>query len=256
MIYYPLSTLMLAGIRQIMIISTPEFTPFYKNLLKDGKQLGMEIQYCEQTKPRGLADAFILGEDFIGNNPVSLILGDNLFFGSKFSAKLKNGVENNVGATIFAYQVNNPKSFGVVEFDSNLNVLSLEEKPEHPKSNFAVTGLYFYDNKVADYAKSLSPSKRGELEITDLNKVYLENNQLKVVLLERGFAWLDTGSHENLLESSQFVKTIELRQGFKIACLEEVACRNGWISTEKLIEQAKFYPNQYGQYLRDIAEEL
>ena len=257
MIYYPLSTLMLAGIRQVLIISNPQFIGFYKELFSNGEHLGMEIEYKVQEAPKGLAEAFILGDSFINGDSCSLILGDNLFFGSKFTPKLKAGIEDNTGATLFGYQVQNPQAYGVVEFHPETKeVISLEEKPKKPKSSFAATGLYFYDNRVVDFAKSLAPSARGELEITDLNKIYLDKKQIRVIPLERGFAWLDTGSHENLLEAGQFVKTIEKRQGFKIACIEEIACRRGWITNDQLAAMADKYPNQYGQYLRDIAGEI
>ncbi len=255
MIYYPLSTLMLAGISEILIISNPEFLPFYKKLFGSGEQLGLSLKYVAQEEPKGIADAFLLGEPFIGDSPVCLILGDNLFYGSQFTPKLRRASNIDSGAIIFAYQVNDPQNYGVVEFDSSLQVVSLEEKPQKPKSKFAATGLYFYDNHVIEYAKLLCPSARGELEITDLNKEYLKRKKLEVQLLQRGFAWLDTGSHENLLESSQFVKTIEHRQGFKIACIEEIAYRNGWISNSDLRLIAAKYPNQYGKYLNDISSE-
>jgi glucose-1-phosphate thymidylyltransferase len=257
MIYYPLSTLMLAGIREVLFITTPRFLDFFKELLGSGDHLGMSFSYMSQAEPNGLAEAFLLGENFINGDDCSLILGDNLFFGSHFSPKLQEGIEKNDGATIFAYQVHDPENFGVVEFEPETKqVISLEEKPKNPKSNFAATGLYFYDKNVVNYAKSLKPSARGELEITDLNKIYLGEKRIRVIPLERGFAWLDTGSHENLLEAGQFVKTIEKRQGFKISCIEEIACRKGWISNEQLVELGAKYPNQYGQYLKEIAREI
>lgn len=256
MIYYPLSVLMLAGIREVLVISTPEHIELYRSLLDDGNQWGIEISYKVQEKPEGLAQAFLLGEDFIADDNVCLVLGDNIFFGQSFSPMLRKAAALKGGAEVFATLVKDPKRFGVVEFDDSYNVLSLEEKPENPKSNFAVTGLYFYDNSVVQLAKSLKPSKRGELEITDLNRLYVHNGNLKVNLLGRGFAWLDTGTHESLLEASQFVATIEKRQGFKIACLEEIAFKNGWISKEDVLKVAEGLKNSdYGTYLEEIAEE-
>ncbi len=253
MIYYPLSVLMLAGIKEILIISTPEATPMFKNLLSDGSQLGISISYKIQPSPDGLAQAFILGEDFIGDDNVALILGDNIFYGQGFSETLKNAVKRKEGATVFGYRVKDPHRFGVVEFGDNGKVISIEEKPENPKSHYAVTGLYFYDNKVVDYAKSLKPSPRGELEITDLNNVYLNNNSLNVELLGRGFAWLDTGTHESLLQASHYVETIEKNQGIKVACLEEIAYTLGFIDNNQLLKRADYYSSSdYGMYLRNI----
>lgn len=259
MIYHPISVLMLAGIREILIISTPEDLPNFKKLLGSGEQFGVKFSYVEQPAPEGLAQAFILGEEFIGNDNVSLVLGDNIFFGTGFSGTLATVVKNTNtkgGATIFGYKVKDPHRFGVVEFDRNGKALSIEEKPSMPKSNYAVTGLYFYDNKVVEYAKNLKPSKRGELEITDLNNVYLKNENLNVELLGRGFAWLDTGTHASLLQASQYVQTIEENQGIKIACLEEVAYRMGFLTKEDLLTQAEKYPNNdYYQYIGRITEE-
>ena len=253
MIYYPLSTLMLADIREVLIISTPRDVSVFEELLGDGSQLGMEISYTIQEKPRGLAEAFILGEKFIGNDGVCLVLGDNIFYGYGFSERLRKASSNKNGATIFGYHVSNPKEFGVVDFDTNGKVLSLVEKPKNPKSNYAVTGLYFYDNKVVEYAKMLKPSKRGELEITDLNNIYLREEKLTVELLGRGFAWLDTGTHHSLLQASQYVYTIEENQGIKIACLEEVAYRMGFMEKENLIEITQKYPNnEYFNYVKDV----
>ncbi|MEA2041568.1 MAG: glucose-1-phosphate thymidylyltransferase RfbA [Bacteroidota bacterium] len=255
MIYYPLSNLMMAGIREVLIISTPRDLPMYENLFGDGNQLGMNIEYKVQPSPDGLAQAFILGEDFIGNDSVSLILGDNLFFGHDFSKVLQKSAQNVKGATVFGYYVNEPKRYGVVEFDNNGNVISLEEKPDNPRSNYAVTGLYFYDNTVVEKAKQLKPSKRGELEITDLNKMYLEEQSLNVELLGRGLAWLDTGTHESLLKASDFIATIEFRQGLKIACIEEIAFSKGYIDREQLRSLAQdMKKNNYGEYLMKIAD--
>jgi len=256
MIYYPLSVLMFAGIKDILIISTPKDLSSYQQLLGDGKEFGLSLQYAEQEYPNGLAEAFIIGEKFIGNDAVALILGDNIFFGQGFTSILQRVAQRTEGATIFGYRVKDPERFGVVEFDSNMQVLTIEEKPKAPKSNFAATGLYFYDNDVINIAKSIQPSKRGELEITDVNKVYLERKKLQVELLGRGFAWLDTGTHESLLEASLFIETVEKRQGFKVACLEEIAYRMGYITREQLIELARpLLKNDYGQYLIDIANE-
>ena len=256
MIYYPISVLMLAGIKDILIISTPVDLPNFQRLLGDGSQFGVNFSYKEQPSPDGLAQAFILGEDFIGNDDVALVLGDNIFYGDGFSGKLKSVVKNietNRGATVFGYYVKDPQRFGVVEFDTNGKVLSLVEKPKNPKSNYAVTGLYFYDNKVVEYAKMLKPSKRGELEITDLNNIYLREEKLTVELLGRGFAWLDTGTHHSLLQASQYVYTIEENQGIKIACLEEVAYRMGFMEKEKLMEITQKYPNnEYFNYVKDV----
>lgn len=258
MIYHPISVLMLAGIRDILIISTPEDLPNFKKLLKTGEQFGVKFSYKEQPKPEGLAQAFILGEDFIGKDSVALVLGDNIFYGPSFSGNLQSVVKNTEekgGATVFGYRVKDPNRFGVVDFDENGKVLSIEEKPETPKSNYAVTGLYFYDNKVVEYAKSLKPSARGELEITDLNNIYLKNKTLNVKLLGRGFAWLDTGTHHSLLQASQYVQTIEENQGIKIACLEEVAYRMNFLPREALIQQAEKYPNnEYFKYVAKIAK--
>lgn len=256
MIYYPISVLMLAGIKDILIISTPVDLPNFQRLLGDGSQFGVNFSYKEQPSPDGLAQAFILGEEFIGNDDVALVLGDNIFYGDGFSGKLKSVVKNietNRGATVFGYYVKDPQRFGVVEFDTNGKVLSLVEKPKNPKSNYAVTGLYFYDNKVVEYAKMLKPSKRGELEITDLNNIYLREEKLTVELLGRGFAWLDTGTHHSLLQASQYVHTIEENQGIKIACLEEVAYRMGFMEKENLMEITQKYPNnEYFNYVKDV----
>lgn len=250
MIYYPLSVLMLAGIKDILIISTPQDLGNYKDLLGDGSNFGIKIDYLPQPNPDGLAQAFIIGEDFIGNDSIALVLGDNIFYGQHFSENLKVAASNKHGATIFAYHVNDPARFGVVEFDEDGNAISLEEKPIKPKSNYAVTGLYFYDNDVIDIAKSIKPSKRGELEITDVNIKYLKNRNLKVELLGRGFAWLDTGTHDSLLGAGQFVQTIEHRQGLKIACLEEIAFNNNWLTYNETLNRAKKLSNtSYGQYL-------
>ena len=258
MIYHPLSVLMLAGIKEILIISTPQDLPNFKNLLKDGSQYGVRFEYKEQPSPDGLAQAFMLGEDFIQNDSVALILGDNIFYGQGFSGIMKNAIwniEKSGGATIFAYQVKDPERFGVVEFDKFQKAISIEEKPINPKSNFAVTGLYFYDNKVVDYAKKLTPSARGEYEITDLNNIYLKNQSLNVEVLGRGFAWLDTGTHRSLLQASQYIQTIEENQGIKIACLEEIALRKGFISKEEVLEYIKNYKNnEYFSYVKNIAE--
>ena len=256
MIYYPLSTLMLAGIRDILVISTPMDTPRFSDLLGDGSQWGLNIQYAVQPSPDGLAQAFIIGEDFIGNDPSSLVLGDNIFYGHDFAELLRRANERDTGASVFAYHVHDPERYGVAEFDAQGRVLSLEEKPAKPKSNFAVTGLYFYDNQVVQLAKDLKPSPRGELEITDLNRLYLEKNQLRVELMGRGYAWLDTGTHDSLLEAGQFIATLEKRQGLKVACPEEIAYRHRWISAEQLQALAKpLAKNGYGQYLLQILKE-
>jgi len=253
MIYYPLSVLMLAGIRDILIISTPRDLPLYKELLGDGSQLGMNFSYEEQLKPNGIAEAFIIGKKFINNEPVALILGDNVFYGYGFTGILKEVTDLKEGAFIFGYYVNNPSAYGVVEFDEQWNVLSIEEKPKNPKSNYAVPGLYFYDNNVVDIAKNLKPSARGELEITDVNKEYLKNKKLKVKVLGRGFAWLDTGTHDALLEASNFVQTIQKRQGLYVACIEEIAYRNGFITKEQLRALAEpLLKTEYGKYLMSI----
>lgn len=256
MIYYPMSVLMNAGIRDILIISTPQDTPRFESLLGDGSQFGVNLSYKIQPSPDGLAQAFIIGADFIGNDSVAMVLGDNIFAGQGLNDRLKAAVKNaesGIGATVFGYYVDDPKRFGIVEFDKTGKAISIEEKPEKPKSNYCVTGLYFYDNKVVEYAGNLKPSARGELEITDLNRIYLENNKLKVELLGQGFTWLDTGTHESLVEATNFVYTMETHQHRKIACLEEIAYLNGWISKEdvlKVYEEVK--KNQYGQYLMDI----
>ncbi len=258
MIYYPLSVLMNAGIREILIISTPQDTPRFKELLGDGHHFGIDLTYAVQPSPDGLAQAFIIGEEFIGNDTVAMVLGDNIFAGHGLKKRLKAAVENaetGKGATVFGYYVDDPERFGIVEFDQDGKAVSIEEKPEKPKSNYCVTGLYFYDNRVVKYAKELKPSPRGELEITDLNRVYLENGELNVELLGQGFTWLDTGTHESLVEATNFVKTIESHQHRKIACLEEIAYLNGWITREdvlKAYEQLK--KNQYGQYLMDVLD--
>ncbi|HGH4644867.1 TPA: glucose-1-phosphate thymidylyltransferase RfbA [Enterobacter roggenkampii] len=250
MIYYPLSVLMLAGVNDILIITTPEDQPGFIRLLGDGNQFGINIKYAIQPSPDGLAQAFIIGDKFIGNDTVCLVLGDNIFFGQGFTPKLKTAASRNKGATVFGYQVMNPESFGVVEFDKNFAALSIEEKPEIPRSNWAVTGLYFYDNNVIDIAKNIEPSSRGELEITTVNQVYLENKMLTVELLGRGFAWLDTGTHDSLIEAGSFVETVQKRQGMMIACLEEIAWRNGWLSDEDLNVRAKVLgKTNYGAYL-------
>lgn len=255
MIYYPLSTLMLAGIRDILIISTPHDLPNFKKLLGNGSRYGINLSYKIQESPDGLAQAFIIGEEFIGNDNCAMILGDNIFHGNGLTEQLKKAVGNNGRATVFGYYVDDPERFGVVEFDENGQVLSLEEKPQEPKSNYAVTGLYFYDNNVVEYAKSLKPSARGELEITDLNKIYLEKGQLDVITLGRGYGWLDTGTVDSLSEASEYVRVIENRQGLKIACLEEISYKNGWIDKETLLESANQYgKSPYGKHLKNVAE--
>lgn len=257
MIYYPISVLMLAGIQEILIISTPEDIPNYQKMLGDGSDYGIKLSYAIQPSPDGLAQAFIIGEKFIGLDRVCLVLGDNIFYGQGFSSKLKRIAAKTSRATVFGYSVLDPHRFGVVSFDEDMRVLSIDEKPVNPKSNFAVTGLYFYDNDVVKIAKMVERSDRGELEITSINKIYLERGNLDVEILGRGFAWLDTGTHDSLLEASSFVKTIESRQGYKIACLEEIGFKNGWLSKEKLLEQADNYSkNSYGQYLKQIVREL
>ena len=253
MIYYPLSVLMNAGIREILIISTPDDTPRFKALLGDGHQFGIELSYAVQPSPDGLAQAFIIGADFIGNDNVAMVLGDNIFAGHGLTKRLKEAADRKVGATVFGYYVDDPERFGIVEFDKNGKAISIEEKPAHPKSNYCVTGLYFYDNRVVEYAKNLKPSARGELEITDLNRIYLENGELNVELLGQGFTWLDTGTHESLVDATNFVRTVETHQHRKIACLEEIAYLNGWITKEQLMENYEIYKkNQYGAYLLDV----
>lgn len=253
MIYYPISVLMEAGIREILIISTTEDTPRFKELLGDGTQFGLKLEYAVQPSPDGLAQAFIIGEEFIGNDPVAMILGDNIFHGHGLKNHLKSAAAKTKGATVFGYYVDDPERFGIVEFDKNGKAVSIEEKPEKPKSNYCVTGLYFYDNDVVEYAKNLKPSARGELEITDLNRIYLEKGELEVKLLGQGFTWLDTGTHESLVEATNFVYTMETHQHRKIACLEEIAYLNGWINDDELLKAyAIFKKNQYGKYLKDV----
>jgi len=255
MVFYPISVLMMAGIREILIISTPDDMPGFKRLLGDGSQFGVEFSYAIQPSPDGLAQAFIIGEEFINGDSCALVLGDNIYFGESFSKKLENVVQRSEGATVFGYQVLDPERFGVVEFDENNRAISLEEKPEHPKSNWAVTGLYFYDNDVVEMAKRVKPSHRGELEITTLNEMYLQKNNLHVEKLGRGFAWLDTGTHDSLLEASQFIHTIEKRQGYKVACLEEIAYKKGWLTKEQVVLQAKLLTKTgYGQYLQRLVD--
>ena len=256
MIYYPLSVLMLSGIKEILIISTPLDLPMFENLLGDGSELGISLKYQVQENPEGLAQAFLIGEEFIGKDSVALILGDNIFFGQGFTPILQKVAGRGEGATVFGYRVKDPERFGVVEFDNEFNAKSIEEKPTQPKSDFAITGLYFYDNEVVEIAKSIKPSERGELEITDINKEYLKRKKLKVELLGRGFAWLDTGTHDSLLEASLFIETIEKRQGFKVACIEEIAYRMGYIDKNQLLALAEpLTKSNYGQYLIDIANE-
>ncbi|MFC3395020.1 glucose-1-phosphate thymidylyltransferase RfbA [Brenneria rubrifaciens] len=255
MVYYPISVLMLAGIREILIISTPEDMPAFKRMLGDGSQFGVNFSYAIQPSPDGLAQAFLIGEEFINGDRCALVLGDNIYFGESFGRKLEGVVERQQGATVFGYQVMDPERFGVVDFDDKYRALSIEEKPAKPKSNWAVTGLYFYDQNVVEMAKLIKPSSRGELEITTLNQMYLDQRKLNVELLGRGFAWLDTGTHESLLEASQFVHTIEKRQGFKVACLEEIAFRKGWLTAVEVSEQAKLMAKtQYGRYLAHLIE--
>lgn len=256
MIYYPMSTLMLAGIKEILIISTPQDTPRFQELFGDGHKLGIHLEYAVQPSPDGLAQAFLIGEEFIGNDSVCLILGDNIYYGGGLSKMLQRAAQKEHGATVFGYHVNDPERFGVVEFDEQMQAVSIEEKPALPKSNYAVTGLYFYDNEVVEIAKQIKPSERGELEITDINQKYLELGRLSVEVMGRGFAWLDTGTHESLLEASTFIETIEKRQSLKVACLEEIAYRMGYISREQLIVLAQpLKKNQYGQYLLRLASE-
>ena len=256
MIYYPLSTLMLAGIRDILVISTPEFMPLFKELLGDGSEWGLNFSYKVQEKPNGLAEAFILGADFIGDDSVCLILGDNIYYGAGLSKLVQSAAQKTTGATVFGYHVNDPERFGVVDFDGQMHALSIEEKPVHPKSNYAVTGLYFYDNNVVDIAKQIQPSARGELEITDVNKEYLRRGQLDVKLMGRGYAWLDTGTHDSMLEASNFIATIERRQNLKVAALEEIAYRMGYIDKDQLVKLAQpLKKNDYGQYLLRLAKE-
>lgn len=256
MVYYPISILMLAGIREVLIISTPEDMPGYQNLLEDGSQFGIKIEYAIQPSPDGLAQAFLIGEEFIGDDSVCLVLGDNIFYGQSFSHQLSQAATLEKGATVFGYRVRDPERFGVVEFDEKGSALSIEEKPMKPKSNYAVTGLYFYDNDVIDIAKNIKPSARGELEITDINIAYLKRGDLQVSLLGRGFAWLDTGTHDSLLEASHFVQTIENRQGLKVACLEEIGFLQGWLSEESLLKQAAaLSKTSYGQYLYTVAKQ-
>ena len=256
MIYYPLSTLMLAGIKDVLVISTPEYMPLFKELLGDGSDLGLHFSYKIQEHPNGLAEAFILGEDFIGDDSVALILGDNIYYGAGLSQLVQDAAKKTEGATVFGYHVNDPERFGVVDFDDQMHALSIEEKPAHPKSNYAVTGLYFYDNNVIDIAKHIQPSARGELEIIDVNKEYLRRGKLDVKLMGRGYAWLDTGTHDSMLEASNFIATIERRQNLKVACLEEIAYRMAYIDQDKLVELAQpLKKNDYGQYLLRLAKQ-
>ncbi len=256
MVYYPLSTLMLAGIRDILLISTPQDTPRFQALLGDGSQWGVSISYCVQPSPDGLAQAFVLGRDFVGNDPSALVLGDNIYYGHNLQGQLCNAAQRELGASVFAYHVQDPERYGVVVFDADKRALSIEEKPVAPKSNYAVTGLYFYDNQVCDIAASIKPSARGEYEITDVNAIYLQQGQLSVEIMGRGYAWLDTGTHDSLLEASQFIATLEKRQGLKVACIEEIAYRSGWISAEQVEKLAQpMLKNGYGQYLRKVLQD-
>ncbi|WP_283578346.1 glucose-1-phosphate thymidylyltransferase RfbA [Limosilactobacillus ingluviei] len=256
MIYYPLSTLMLAGIRDVLVISTPDFMPLFQNLLGDGADLGMYFEYKVQEHPNGLAEAFILGKDFIGDDSVCLILGDNIYYGAGLSKLVQSAAQKSEGATVFGYHVNDPERFGVVEFDDQMHALSIEEKPTHPKSNYAVTGLYFYDNDVVEIAKHIKPSDRGELEITDVNSEYLKRGKLDVKLMGRGYAWLDTGTHDSMMEAANFIATVEKRENLKVACLEEIAYRMGYIDKDQLVKLAQpLKKNDYGQYLLRLAEE-
>ncbi len=252
MIYYPLSALMLAGIREILIISTPKDLPRFKELLGSGREIGMRFSYAVQPQPKGIAQAFLVGEKFIGKDPVALVLGDNIFYGNNLTQMVREAAEQKSGATVFGYYVRDPQRYGVIEFDKQCRVLSLEEKPARPKSNWVVTGLYFYDNEIVKTAKAIRPSPRGELEITDVNKMYLKRGTLKVKLLDRGYAWLDTGTYNSLIEASMFIKTIEDRQGLKIGCIEEVAYRMGYITKKQLLTLAKSFNTSYGEYLKDI----
>jgi glucose-1-phosphate thymidylyltransferase len=257
MVYYPISVLMLAGIREILIISTPDDLPSFEKLLGDGQQFGIELTYMAQPKPEGLAQAFIVGKEFIGDDSVCLALGDNVFFGQDFSPKLKRAANLESGAIIFGYRVKDPERFGVIEFDESGNVVTIEEKPTKPKSNYAITGLYFFDNEVIEIASKVTPTMRGELEITDVIKAYLEENNLKAEVLGRGFAWLDTGTHDSLIDAGQFVKTLEERQGYKIACLEEIAFKQGWLTKEQLVEKGNnLHSTKYGQYLLELGREI
>lgn len=255
MIYYPMSVLMNAGIRDILIISTPEDTPRFRELFGDGSQFGISLSYAVQPSPDGLAQAFLIGADFIGSDSVAMVLGDNIFAGHGLKKRLRNAASQESGATVFGYYVDDPERFGIVEFDENGKAISIEEKPEHPKTNYCVTGLYFYDNRVVEYAKNLKPSARGELEITDLNRIYLENGELDVELLGQGFTWLDTGTHDSLVDATNFVYTIEKHQHRKIACLEEIAYLNGWIDKEEIMKSYELLKkNQYGEYLKDVID--